>query len=124
MSNAIIESIRARAAASQSTSLRSIPVGYGRIVCFDRDSAVIGRINAPFADVLERFNALTAGDAPENFGYATMYGWAEPNKRIGYHTYKGVTQFDAEEAQILVDSIPPTEAPPKTKPKSNNRRSK
>ena len=81
---------------------RAIPDGWGRVVVFNRDGGVVGRMNQPLEQSLAKFQQLIRGEVPDGYGYALLYAHDRPTTRIGYHTYKGVCQLDLDHIAALV----------------------
>ena len=85
------------ASANGATSnTRALPVGYARIIAFSRDRDQIGRVTLPLGQAVAKFEELVAGKFPDNFGFACLYGWIQPDKRLAYTTYRGVHQLDMD----------------------------
>lgn len=95
---------------------RSIPEGWGRVVCFDRDGCCIGRMNMPLDQALSKFEALVidASTRPSDYGYSLLYAWNKPTHRLGYHTYTGTLDVDADGIAALAPAKP--KRTPRTKP--------
>lgn len=98
---------------------KTIPVGYFKLVCFDRAQNAIGRMTMPAEQAIAKFNDLVKNvDRPTSFGYATLYGWVNQEERIAYCTHNGRVDVDYEAIEALLpkdDAPAPTTKPTKTR---------